>query len=111
MTLVTLLLFVLFHVLFLYAISNLTHISGLAIECVFCFGMKSVDYDKEGSVLRVRGKNITENEHVKVSDIYLIILVWNYPVKMTSFFLNEDWPVSYFRARAEETFCSTKGMI
>jgi protein pelota len=25
-----------------------------------------VDYDKEGSVLRVRGKNILENEHVKV---------------------------------------------
>ncbi|XP_066369059.1 GDSL esterase/lipase At1g71250-like isoform X2 [Miscanthus floridulus] len=27
--------------------------------------VESVDYDKEGSVLRVRGKNITENDHVK----------------------------------------------
>ncbi|XP_066355187.1 protein PELOTA 1-like [Miscanthus floridulus] len=27
--------------------------------------VESVDYDKEGSVLRVRGKNITKNDHVK----------------------------------------------
>lgn len=25
-----------------------------------------MDYDKDGSVLRIRGKNILENEHVKV---------------------------------------------
>lgn len=47
---------------------DLNHLSILIIECVLCFIMKSVDYDKEGSVLRVRGKNITENDHVKVSD-------------------------------------------
>jgi hypothetical protein len=49
-------------------LSSLNHLYQLIIECVLCFGMKSVDYDKEGSVLRVRGKNITENDHVKVSD-------------------------------------------
>lgn len=33
------------------------------------FVSQAVDYDKEGSVLRIRGKNILENEHVKVSDV------------------------------------------
>jgi hypothetical protein len=33
--------------------------------CVFLL-FQGVDYDKEGSILRVRGKNILENEHVKV---------------------------------------------
>ncbi|KAG5532825.1 hypothetical protein RHGRI_027195 [Rhododendron griersonianum] len=28
--------------------------------------VEAMDYDKEGSVLRIRGKNILENEHVKV---------------------------------------------
>lgn len=32
----------------------------------FVFWFQGVDYDKEGAVLRVRGKNILENEHVKV---------------------------------------------
>jgi hypothetical protein len=49
---------------------NLNHLSTLITECVLCFVMKSVDYDKEGSVLRVHGKNITENDHVKVSDFF-----------------------------------------
>ena len=31
--------------------------------CSFC---QVADYDKEGSVLRIRVKNILENEHVKV---------------------------------------------
>jgi len=80
---------------------NLNHLSTLITECVLCFVMKSVDYDKEGSVLRVRGKNITENDHVKVSDFfYLIILLCdvNNLVKLISFFLNEDWPVPHVRA-------------
>jgi hypothetical protein len=45
-------------------------LSALIIDYVLCFLMKSVDYDKEGSVLRVRGKNITENDHVKVSNVF-----------------------------------------
>lgn len=28
--------------------------------------LQSVDYDKEGSILRLRGKNTLENDHVKV---------------------------------------------
>lgn len=28
--------------------------------------LKAVEYDKEDSALRIRGKNILENEHVKV---------------------------------------------
>lgn len=31
---------------------------------LFC--LQVADYDKEGSMLRVRGKNVLENEHVKV---------------------------------------------
>lgn len=31
---------------------------------------QAADYEKEGSVLRIRGKNILENEHVKVSDVW-----------------------------------------
>ncbi|XP_004495545.1 protein PELOTA 1 isoform X1 [Cicer arietinum] len=33
-----------------------------------------VDYDKEGSVLRVRGKNILENEHVKIGAFHTLEL-------------------------------------
>lgn len=33
------------------------------------FVSQVVDYDKEGSVLRIRGKNILENEHVKVRNV------------------------------------------
>ncbi|KAG8066540.1 hypothetical protein GUJ93_ZPchr0004g39149 [Zizania palustris] len=36
--------------------------------------VESVDYDKEGSVLRVRGKNITENDHVKIGQFHTIEL-------------------------------------
>ncbi|KAH9734513.1 protein PELOTA 1 [Citrus sinensis] len=31
-----------------------------------------VDYDKEGSVLRIRGKNILENEHVKIGAFHTL---------------------------------------
>ncbi|KAI7740847.1 hypothetical protein M8C21_005702 [Ambrosia artemisiifolia] len=34
----------------------------------------NVDYDKEGSVLRVRGKNILENEHVKIGQFHTLEL-------------------------------------
>lgn len=33
-----------------------------------------VDYDKEGSVLRIRGKNILENEHVKIGAFHTLEL-------------------------------------
>jgi protein pelota len=36
--------------------------------------VESVDYDKEGSVLRVRGKNITENDHVKIGQFHTLEL-------------------------------------
>ena len=79
-------------------LSSLNHLYRLIIECVLSFRMKSVDYDKEGSVLRVRGKNITENDHVKVSNSWLNNTTVLNLVKLTSFFLNEDWPVPHFRA-------------
>ncbi|KAI3951148.1 hypothetical protein MKW98_028552 [Papaver atlanticum] len=34
--------------------------------------VESVDYDKEGSVLRIRGKNILENEHVKIGSYHTL---------------------------------------
>ncbi|KAH9734514.1 protein PELOTA 1 [Citrus sinensis] len=34
--------------------------------------IKVVDYDKEGSVLRIRGKNILENEHVKIGAFHTL---------------------------------------
>jgi protein pelota len=33
-----------------------------------------VDYDKDGSVLRIRGKNILENEHVKIGAFHTLEL-------------------------------------
>lgn len=36
--------------------------------------VESVEYDKEGSVLRVRGKNITENDHVKIGQFHTLEL-------------------------------------
>uniref|UniRef100_A0A0D9WAN7 Protein pelota homolog n=1 Tax=Leersia perrieri TaxID=77586 RepID=A0A0D9WAN7_9ORYZ len=36
--------------------------------------VESVDYDKEGAVLRARGKNITENEHVKLGQYHTMEL-------------------------------------
>lgn len=34
--------------------------------------VESVDYEKEGSVLRIRGKNILENEHVKIGQFHTL---------------------------------------
>ncbi|RZC88981.1 hypothetical protein C5167_030676 [Papaver somniferum] len=34
--------------------------------------VETVDYDKEGSVLRIRGKNILENEHVKIGSYHTL---------------------------------------
>ncbi|XP_059628682.1 protein PELOTA 1 [Cornus florida] len=34
--------------------------------------VESVDYDKEGAVLRIRGKNILENEHVKIGAFHTL---------------------------------------
>lgn len=34
--------------------------------------VEAVDYDKEGSVLRIRGKNILENEHVKIGAFHTL---------------------------------------
>ncbi|OMO92939.1 Translation release factor pelota-like protein [Corchorus capsularis] len=36
--------------------------------------VESIDYDKEGSVLRIRGKNILENEHVKIGAFHTLEL-------------------------------------
>ncbi|KAF3327754.1 protein PELOTA 1 isoform X1 [Carex littledalei] len=41
--------------------------------------VEAVDYDKEGSVLRVRGKNITENEHVKIGQFHTLELELHRP--------------------------------
>ncbi|KAF3323107.1 protein PELOTA 1 isoform X3 [Carex littledalei] len=40
---------------------------------------RAVDYDKEGSVLRVRGKNLTENEHVKIGQFHTLELELHRP--------------------------------
>lgn len=34
--------------------------------------VESVDYEKEGSVLRIRGKNVLENEHVKIGQFHTL---------------------------------------
>ncbi|KAG8390819.1 hypothetical protein BUALT_Bualt01G0123200 [Buddleja alternifolia] len=34
--------------------------------------VEAVEYDKEGSVLRIRGKNILENEHVKIGQFHTL---------------------------------------
>lgn len=34
--------------------------------------VESVDYDKEGSVLRIRGKNILQNDHVKIGQFHTL---------------------------------------
>ncbi|KAJ6824822.1 protein PELOTA 1 [Iris pallida] len=34
--------------------------------------VEAVEYDKEGSVLRIRGKNIMENEHVKIGQFHTL---------------------------------------
>ncbi|KAL1819757.1 hypothetical protein DCAR_0416066 [Daucus carota subsp. sativus] len=41
--------------------------------------VESVDYDKEGSVLRIRGKNILENEHVKIGAFHTLELELHRP--------------------------------
>nr|VDD49949.1 unnamed protein product [Brassica oleracea] len=37
--------------------------------------VEEVDYDKDASVLRIRGKNILENEHVKEFPVLNLVLV------------------------------------
>ncbi|KAI3975339.1 hypothetical protein MKX01_033579 [Papaver californicum] len=41
--------------------------------------VESVDYDKEGSVLRIRGKNILENEHVKIGSYHTLEIELHQP--------------------------------
>lgn len=41
--------------------------------------VETVDYDKEGSVLRIRGKNILENEHVKIGAFHTLELELHRP--------------------------------
>ena len=36
------------------------------VSLTLTLSLQSVDYDKEGSMLRLRGKNTLENDHVKV---------------------------------------------
>ncbi|XP_022718527.1 protein PELOTA 1-like isoform X6 [Durio zibethinus] len=41
--------------------------------------VEAIDYDKEGSVLRIRGKNILENEHVKIGAFHTLELELHRP--------------------------------
>ncbi|XWS58803.1 hypothetical protein CRYUN_Cryun08bG0064900 [Craigia yunnanensis] len=41
--------------------------------------VEAIDYDKEGSVLRIRGKNILENEHVKIGAFHTLELEFHRP--------------------------------
>ncbi|KAF8038370.1 hypothetical protein BT93_B1029 [Corymbia citriodora subsp. variegata] len=41
--------------------------------------VEAVDYDKVGSILRIRGKNILENEHVKIGAFHTLELEQNRP--------------------------------
>ncbi|XP_047960626.1 protein PELOTA 1 [Salvia hispanica] len=41
--------------------------------------VESVEYDKEGAVLRVRGKNLLENEHVKIGAFHTLEIDVNRP--------------------------------
>ncbi|KQJ85088.1 protein PELOTA 1 isoform X2 [Brachypodium distachyon] len=51
--------------------------------------VESVDYDKEGNVLRVRGKNITENDHVKIGQFHTLELELKRPFVLRK--ENWDW--------------------
>ncbi|XP_039015571.1 protein PELOTA 1-like [Hibiscus syriacus] len=42
-----------------------------------------IDYDKEGSVLRLRGKNTLENEHVKIGAFHTLELELHRPFVLT----------------------------
>ncbi|CAI0552619.1 unnamed protein product [Linum tenue] len=41
--------------------------------------IKGIEYDKEGGVLRIRGKNILENEHVKIGQFHTLELELHRP--------------------------------
>ncbi|XP_022742594.1 protein PELOTA 1-like isoform X2 [Durio zibethinus] len=41
--------------------------------------VEAIEYDKEGSVLRIRGKNILENEHVKIGAFHTLELELHRP--------------------------------
>ncbi|EOY09957.1 Eukaryotic release factor 1 (eRF1) family protein isoform 1 [Theobroma cacao] len=41
--------------------------------------VEAIDYDKEGSILRIRGKNILENEHVKIGAFHTLELELHRP--------------------------------
>lgn len=59
------------------------------VSLTLTLSLQSVDYDKEGSMLRLRGKNTLENDHVKVLVtsalnnvlvlIFLVSLLVNFP--------------------------------
>ncbi|OMP08245.1 Translation release factor pelota-like protein [Corchorus olitorius] len=50
--------------------------------------VESIDYDKEGSVLRIRGKNILENEHVKIGAFHTLELELQRPFVLRKVSLN-----------------------
>ncbi|KAH6792881.1 Eukaryotic release factor 1 family protein [Perilla frutescens var. hirtella] len=41
--------------------------------------VETVEYDKEGAVLRIRGKNVLENEHVKIGAFHTLEIELNRP--------------------------------
>ncbi|XP_048533822.1 protein PELOTA 1-like [Triticum urartu] len=67
---------------------------GIAVE--------STDYDKEGSVLRVRGKNLSKNEHVQIGQYHTLEIELRRP-----FLLRKeawDWPaLDTIRKSCDET--------
>ncbi|CAN1271530.1 Protein PELOTA 1 [Linum perenne] len=44
----------------------------MRITRVLLFVLKGIEYDKDGGVLRIRGKNILENEHVKIGQFHTL---------------------------------------
>ncbi|KAH6773738.1 Eukaryotic release factor 1 family protein [Perilla frutescens var. frutescens] len=48
--------------------------------------VETVEYDKEGAVLRIRGKNVLENEHVKIGAFHTLEIELNRP-----FILRKDF--------------------
>ncbi|KAM3224278.1 hypothetical protein ACQJBY_057584 [Aegilops geniculata] len=64
--------------------------------------VESTDYDKDGSVLRVRGKNLTKNEHVQIGQYHTLEIELRRP-----FVLRKeawDWPaLDTIRKSCDET--------
>lgn len=56
-----------------------------------CIRVESVVYDSEECALRISGKNIEENEHVKMGQYHTIDLEINQPLRLEK----ESWDAVY----------------